>query len=136
MVYLRYLYLIHEKQHENKNIYKIGKMPNIFMNDLKKEKNGTKVLFSFMCDNCEEWEKKMLELFDKKYERFFSQQPPIDTWFIYDEDYNSNYYRGDENVMILDMCKSLNMTVDDYNKYSNMDVNVISYCAQKNNTYC
>ena len=64
-----YIYLIKEREfvNNNQNIYKIGKTKQENNKRFKNYPNGSILLFHTMCIDCDTFEKKLIDIFNKKF---------------------------------------------------------------------
>jgi len=93
------LYLIHLREFikSKESVFKIGRSDDIH-NRVRKYPKGSNVLFTMKCFNSIECEADLIKLFNKK--------------FIHKPEYGTEYFEGDEDIMIDEIYKYLN----NYNK--------------------
>ena len=102
-----YVYLLQEREfiNSNKPIYKIGKTKQPNLNRFNSYPKGSKLLCQCCCNNCDIIERKIMNLFDKKYLKM--------------RNIGAEYYEGDSNFMILDIMKILENEKIDEPKFEN-----------------
>ena len=95
----QYIYLLQTREFINSNlpVYKVGKTKQINNLRFNSYPKGSKLLSQLCCKDCDECEKQILSLFDKKYKNR--------------NDIGREYYEGEYRKMILDIIE-----VIDYRK--------------------
>lgn len=83
-----YIYMIHEREFktQDKNVYKIGKTKQVIENRLNSYPKGSEVILSTQCENCDEMERKIINVFKKQY--------------IQKTEYGNEYFEGCKCKMI------------------------------------
>jgi len=94
-----YIYLLQEREfiRLNEPIYKIGKTKQENLKRIQNYPNGTRLLLQIICNNCDNLEKELIQLFKSKYK--------IQT------DIGKEYFKGNH----LDMIKDIYLTIYDCN---------------------
>jgi hypothetical protein len=92
----QYVYLLQTREFINSKlpVYKIGKTKqtnNLRFNSYPK---GSKLLYQSCCNDCDECEKKIISLFNKKYKKR--------------QDFGNEYYEGEYRSMIMDIVEVIN----------------------------
>ena len=65
----QYIYLLHEREFikTNENIYKIGKTKQENLKRICNYPNGTKLLLQIICNDCDNLEKLIINIFKEKF---------------------------------------------------------------------
>jgi small-conductance mechanosensitive channel len=92
---IQYVYLLKEREFviSGKPIYKIGKSKQENVCRIRQYPKGSILLFQKICDNCDDSEKELKKLFNKKY--------------IKHTEIGSEYFEGDVNQMIMDIFEQI-----------------------------
>ncbi len=109
-----YIYLLQEREfiRLNEPIYKIGKTKQENLKRIQNYPNGTRLLLQIICNNCDNLEKELIQLFKSKYK--------IQT------DIGKEYFKGNHLDMIKDIYSKIFNTNDtkikdnDYKYYKNI----------------
>lgn len=104
-----FIYLLREREFikTGENIYKIGKTTQLGLNRFNMYPSGSELLLHLVCENCHTLERKIMDLFGKKYKRRL--------------DIGSEYYEGKSSSMISDIIGLLNFRVANTSEKQNID---------------
>jgi len=93
---IQYIYLLQEREFKNYNIpvYKLGKTKQINNLRFNAYPKGSLLLSQLCCNNCDDCERQIISLFDKKYKNR--------------DDIGREYYEGNYRSMILDIIEVIN----------------------------
>jgi len=93
---IQYIYLLQEREFKNYNIpvYKLGKTKQINNLRFNAYPKGSLLLSQLCCINCDDCERQIISLFDKKYKNR--------------DDIGREYYEGNYRSMILDIIEVIN----------------------------
>lgn len=104
-----FIYLLREREFikTGENIYKIGKTTQLGLNRFNMYPSGSELLLHLVCENCHTLERKIMDLFGKKYKRRL--------------DIGSEYYEGKSSSMISDIIRLLNFRCANTSEKQNID---------------
>jgi len=121
----QYIYLLQTREFINSNlpVYKVGKTKQINNLRFNSYPKGSKLLSQLCCKDCDECEKQILSLFDKKYKKR--------------TDFGNEYYEGNYKDMkrdIFDIIEAENdKTYNEVNDFCNFEEEVGVEVSQLNN---